>query len=173
MAVFDDCFSFVIGAEGGYTDNPNDPGNWTGGAPNQGQLKGTKFGISAKAYPNLDIPNISLSDAEAIYRRDYWNRLQGDSLPPPVALVAFDSAVNAGVGNAARWLQMAVGAKPDGVIGPQTLAALAAKKPGAVVVEMLAQRNAYNYSLSVAVNFGLGWSRRLFAVSQQAAIMQA
>ena len=123
MTSFDQAFAAVIGHEGGYTDDPRDAGNWTGGAAGQGALRGTNRGISAAAYPALDIAALTAADARAIYRRDYWDKVAGDSLPPPLALLVFDAAVNAGVGRAARWLQGAAGVHADGAIGPATLAA--------------------------------------------------
>ena len=76
----------VVGEEGGFTADPTDSGNWTGGAPGRGECRGTRWGISAAAYPLLDIARLQLTDAQAIYRRDYWDRLQGDALPPALAL---------------------------------------------------------------------------------------
>ena len=59
-ADFKQAFDLLIGHEGGYTNNPNDPGNWTGGKVNSGTLRGTKYGISAASYPTLDIKNLGL-----------------------------------------------------------------------------------------------------------------
>ncbi|MGC8524366.1 MAG: glycoside hydrolase family 108 protein [Acidibrevibacterium sp.] len=125
--VFARCFAETIGEEGGFSADPDDPGNWSGGAIGLGACRGTKFGISAAAYPGLDIASLSLADAKAIYARDYWAPIEGDKLPPALAMLVFDAAVNDGVGAAARWLQAAVGVATDGVIGPATLAAVAAR----------------------------------------------
>src|SRR5574337_419321 len=81
---FDEAFTFLIGDEGNFQDSSNDRGNWTTGIIGQGECKGTKFGISAYAYPLLDIRNLTLDEVKAIYLRDYWNAL---SLPLVVALV--------------------------------------------------------------------------------------
>ena len=105
MSNFDRMFDIVVGHEGGFTANPADPGNWTGGTIGAGICRGTKFGISAAAYPDLDIANLSLDAAKALYQRDYWQRIAGDRLPSAVALLVFDAAVNNGIGRAARWLQ--------------------------------------------------------------------
>ena len=95
-------FADVVGREGGYSAERVDPGNWTGGAVGVCELRGTKFGISAGAYPSLDIAGLTLADAQATYRRDYWDRVRGDELP--LALFKFDAAMNNGIGHAARWL---------------------------------------------------------------------
>jgi len=161
MDNFARCFAFTLGAEGGYSNNPADPGNWTGGAVGNGELRGTNFGISASAYPQLDIANLTQSQAEDIYRRDYWAALQGDSLALPVALVAFDAAVNAGPRRAVMWLQQAAGAAPDGALGPASLAALRQGDPVAMAREALVRRLDFSTRLPAWTNFGLGWSRRI------------
>jgi lysozyme family protein len=76
---------FIIKAEGGYVNNPNDPGGET------------KYGISKKSYPNCDIAGLSESKAREIYKKDYWEKIKGDYLPFPIDMCAMDFAVNAGV----------------------------------------------------------------------------
>jgi lysozyme family protein len=159
------CFAFTLGAEGGYSNNPADPGNWTGGAIGHGELHGTKFGISAAAYPKLDIANLTQDGAEQIYRRDYWAVLQGDELPMPVAIVAFDAAVNAGPRRAVMWLQQAAGVAADGVLGPASIAALNSSNAIAIAQEALVQRLDFSTRLPSWPNFGLGWSRRIVALA--------
>ena len=107
MDSFDQAFARVIGHEGGYTANPADPGNWTGTGVGQGECRGTKYGISARAYPDQDIASLTLDQAKSLYRRDYWDRIGASSLPPPLALLAFDAAVNNGVSRARQWLALA------------------------------------------------------------------
>lgn len=172
MTAFDRAFDIVIGHEGGFGAEPADPGNWTGGAVGQGDLRGTKYGISAAAYPTTDIAALSLEDARAIYRRDYWDRVAGDALPPPLALLVFDAAVNNGIGHAVRWLQTALGVAADGQIGPATLAAIAAAPPGtALGAEFMVQRTAFMASLPTWSRFGLGWARRLCALPYESLTM--
>ena len=163
IGAFGRAFRIVIGEEGGYDANAADPGNWTGGRCGAGQCLGTKFGISAASYPLLDIAGLELDGARAIYRRDYWDRVQGDALPPPLALLVFDAAVNNGVGRAARWLQIAAGVRVDGLIGAQTLAATAAAagRGAGLMAEFQAQRLAFMAGLPTWRTFGLGWARRL------------
>ena len=177
MATHDDflrAFELLIGHEGSYTDNPADPGNWTAGGRGQGECKGTKYGISAKSYPNLDIRNLTLPEAQAIYQRDYWEPAGCPDLPPRFAFTVFDAAVNNGVRSAVRWLQLAVGVGSDGVYGPATRAAVeraTAADPDDLTLaqEFHAQRIYYMAGLSTWSNFGLGWSRRLAAIPAQGA----
>jgi lysozyme family protein len=165
MDNFARCFAFTLAAEGGYTNNPGDPGNWTGGQVGAGQLRGTKFGISASAYPTLDIANLTEAQAEQIYRRDYWAPLHGDDLPLPIALVGFDAAVNAGPRRAVSWLQLASGQSADGMLGPATLAALNQSEPVGIAREALVRRLEFSTHLATWPSFGLGWSRRIIALA--------
>lgn len=162
-SAFEQAFRVVIGEEGGFSGDRADPGNWTGGRCGAGRCVGTKFGISAAAYPALDIAGLSLEGAREIYRRDYWDKVRGDGMPPPLALLVFDAAVNNGVGRAVRWLQIAVGAEADGVAGEATLAAVERKAGdgAAVMAEFQAQRMAFMAGLPTWRTFGLGWARRL------------
>jgi lysozyme family protein len=170
MTVFDQAFAFVIGHEGGYSRVSADPGNWTGGKCGAGVCRGTNWGISAAAYPNLDIRNLSQEDAAAIYRRDYWAPICGDQLPPPLALLVFDAAVNNGVGRAARWLQSVLGVTQDGIVGPATLTALASRNGdgAALCAEYQTQRLIFMTGLPTWKTFGNGWARRLCALPFQA-----
>jgi lysozyme family protein len=152
---FDKAFEILIGHEGGYSMNPNDPGGET------------KFGVSKRQYPNLDIANLTLDDAKAIYRRDYWNPVRADELPYPVALAVFDMAVNSGVMASVMCLQQAVGAKQDGRIGPLTIAAVAKANTRDLLVDFFAFRNVRNSEIKHWSHFKLGWSRRLFSLILQ------
>ena len=171
MAAFDQAFEIVVGHEGGFTDNPKDKGNWDSGVIGQGNLKGTMHGISAAAYPGLDIKSLSLDDCKDIYKRDYWTKAGCDLLDPGLALIVFDAAVNNGVGAAVRWLQAAVGVTADGVIGPNTRAAIERADPLATLVEVHGQRMHHMAGLSTWGTFGRGWSRRLASLPYQAAGM--
>ena len=173
MTAFEHAFAVVVGHEGGYDATTTDPGNWTGGAVGQGELRGTKFGISAAAYPSLDIANLTPEQAQAIYKPDYWDRVQGDALPPPMALLVFDAAVNNGVGHAVRWLQAAVGVPVDGEFGAQTLAAATSADATAAATEFMAQRWLFMTALPTWHVFGLGWARRLCALPYESVAMAA
>ncbi len=163
MNLFANAFAVVIGEEGGFSTNPADPGNWTGGVCGKGICRGTKYGIAASAHPDLDIANLTLDHAQAIYRDTYWSPVQADALPKPLALLVFDAAVNCGVSRAITWLQTAAGCSVDGIIGPQTFAAIQAKggDGAGLCAEFQAQRMAWMADLPSWRAFGLGWARRL------------
>ncbi len=177
MDSFDQCFAVVLGSEAGYSDNPNDPGNWTEGRVGRGICKGTKFGISASAYPTLDIPTLDQDQAKTLYRRDYWEHISGDSLPPPLALLVFDAAVNSGVHRSVIWLQEALSVAADGVVGPATLAAIEPATHGSggginLCSEYLSRRLLFMTGLPSWNYFGAGWARRLFRLPYQSITVQ-
>ena len=148
---FDECFEKLIGHEGGHVNNPKDPGGET------------KFGISKRAYPTLNIADLTLEDAKAIYKRDYWARAQCDRLPPALAFQVFDGAVNSGIGTSIRWLQAAAGVAQDGVVGPMTIRAVGDKDPAVMMARFNGERLKFMASLSTWDSFGRGWARRIAA----------
>lgn len=162
-SAFDAFIALVWAGEGpGLDTTRSDRGNWTGGQVGVGDLRGSKRGISAMAYPTLDIANLTDDQARAIYRQDYWARIAGDSLPAAVAVLVGDEAVNQGIGAAARDLQAAVGLAQDGAIGPVTVAAVRAKNDICALVEEITARRAVRYAgTGTFPTFGIGWMRRL------------
>jgi len=130
MSGFDGAFARLIGNEGGLSMDRNDSGNWTGSQIGAGTLKGSKYGISAASYPDIDIQNLTMDAAKAIYLQDYWLACACDKLADPIAFLLFDMAVNSGQGNAIRALQKALGVVADGVLGDKSMAAIAAADPG-------------------------------------------
>lgn len=172
---FNTAFLLTVGHEGGYSNNPNDPGNWTGGDVGVGELKGTNYGISAASYPDADIENLTLMDAKIIYETDYWAPSGCPEMQPRLAMVMFDASVNNGVGRAVGWLQGAIGATPDGIFGDQTSRALmeaTAEDPNDfdLAAEVHAQRIFFMAQLTTWDDFGLGWSRRLARVPLQTSL---
>lgn len=158
MVGFDQAFDRLIGHEGEFTDDPADPGNWTGGRVGIGELKGTKYGIAANTYGYLDIKNLTLPEAKAIYRRDFWD-VAGDA-HPAIKFQLFDAAVNHGHGNAIRMLQRAVGVADDGIWGPRSQAALNGMDHNDVLLRFVGHRLKFWASLAKFDNYGRGWTRR-------------
>lgn len=157
---FDKAFDYVVGREGVYDNDPQDDGNWTGGKQGVGVLKGTKYGISAAAYPELDIQSLTLDDAKMIYFRDYWAKCQCDSWSPRLAFCLFDCAVNQGVGRAIKCLQRAAGVNDDGKIGPHTREAVSRLDPITAVEYFQAERVLEYVLASRWERFKRGWARR-------------
>jgi lysozyme family protein len=163
MSIFDVACEAVLAEEGELSTDPSDPGNWTGGKCGIGKCIGTKYGISSRSYPSLDIHNLTKSDALAIYRRDFWDKISGDQLPAPVAIMVFDAAINQGLPTAISILQTAAGCLVDGRMGPATLAACGRKTPIALLTEIAALR-ALAYCRTGKQVYQLGWFRRLARV---------
>lgn len=149
---------FVLKMEGGA-----DAENVTG---DPGGL--TKFGISQKAYPKLDIANLTLDDAKKIYRRDYWEACNCDSLPTAFAIATFDSAVNQGPEVAARILQVALGVDADGVVGDKTITAAHKATEPWRIRRLLAERMATYMRLTAdkknLLIFASNWSNRVLCL---------
>lgn len=158
---FDKAFERLIGHEGGYSIDRNDPGNWTGGKVGSGTLKGTKYGIAANTYPNLDIKNLTLTQAKEIYRNDWWNKLGANLLHPAIVYQLWDFAVNAGKSRAIKELQQAVGVLDDGIIGPKTIASVKAKDVNDVLLLLASERLRFYTSLSTWATYGKGWTNRV------------
>ena len=146
---FTQAFTTLIGHEGGYVNDPRDPGGET------------KFGISKRAYPDVDIASLTLEQASAIYKRDYWDRARCDELPDVVAFQVFDTAVNSGIGQSIRFLQRAVGVADDGQVGPLTVSAVRRLDPEAVAARFNGHRLDFMTKLSTWDVFGKGWARRV------------
>lgn len=160
MAAFDDSFAELVGEEGVLSTDRNDPGNWTGGKVGVGTFVGSKYGISAAAYPTLDIVNLTIDQAKAIAKRDYWDRVRGDDLSQPVGHALFDMAYNQGIGAAIRVFQKSLGLTPDGVFGPATMAAYQAADPRKLARTFTTYR-IVRYSMAPGwINDANGWVGR-------------
>lgn len=155
MHNFDMAFDGVIGVEGGYVNDPNDPGGET------------KYGISKRAYPNENIQNMTIERAKAIYRRDYWDTVKGDELPYHLDILVFDAAVNQGVIPAIKMLQKALNVAQDGVIGRDTMTK--ARNAGKEHCALFMAERALRYIGTRNFDrYGRGWLKRLFIVAFEA-----
>ena len=154
MSGFESVVHMVLEHEGGYVNHPDDPGGET------------KYGISKRAYPDVDIAELTEEDAASIYKRDYWDRIKGDDLPAGVACVVMDYAVNSGISRASKALQGACGiTNGDGIIGPHSLSAtwttVRNTSEEAVINAVTEQRQEFIRALSIYDTFGRGWERRI------------
>ena len=150
---FDQIFERLIGHEGGYVNDPRDPG----GETNWGITKRT---ARANGYQG-DMRSLTRERAKSIYKAAFWDRAQADQYHPAIGYQLFDAAVNHGIGNAVRMLQRAVGVADDGAIGSVTLAAINSKDVSDVLVLFNAERLEFYTNLSTFATFGRGWSRRV------------
>lgn len=151
MSNYNDFIQRVLANEGGYVDNPADPGGET------------NWGISKRAYPDLNIHDLTRQQAIDIYFRDFWQHSHADEFAPALGYQMLDVAVNHGVGNAERFLQRAVGVADDGIIGPVTVAAVNAMDVADVIFKFNAERLEFYGKLTTFKTFGVGWVRRVAA----------
>lgn len=156
---FDTAFTKLLGHEGGYVNHPNDPG----GETNWGITKAVarEFGYTGSMR---DLPR---DTAKRIYRVKYWDTVKADEMPDAVRYPLFDAAVNSGVGQAARWLQRALGVADDGKIGAITIAKAKQSDGVAVASAMIGCRLQFMTNLSTWSSFGKGWARRIASLMQE------
>lgn len=158
---FQRAVEIVLAHEGGYVNNPADPGGET------------KYGISKRSYPNLDIASLTREQAIEIYRRDWWDRLRlGEIQDPDVAAKVLDLSVNVGRKAGVKLLQQALRAAGksvtvDGIMGPETLAAVNEANPQVVLAALRSEAAGY-YRLLVTKKpelkvFEAGWINRAYA----------
>jgi len=157
---FDRCLAEVLRLEGGYTDNPDDPGGPTNFGITQATLA-TAWGRPATAK---DVAALTVADVAEIYRTRYWAKTRCGELPAGLDLAVVDTAVNMGPETAVRLLQRALGVSADGVVGSATLARVEAA-PIASVIRTLSEMRRSRYRALVKFEaFGKGWLRRVDAV---------
>lgn len=165
------CHTITQKLEGGYSTNRADPGNWTGGKVGKGELKGTKAGIAAASYPNLDIKNLTAAQIEQIYEREYWNVVRGDELPAGVDLSTYDYGVNSGNSRSIKTLQKVAGVIQDGKVGRATLAAVRAKRATVIIQGINDARLGFLQGLTNWRTFGRGWGSRVGEVRARSLLM--
>lgn len=149
MTNFDISINRLLGIEGGYVNNPKDPGGET------------KFGISKRSYPKLDIKALTREQAVALYKRDFWDVVSGNTLPAGIGYQLLDTAVNSGTGTALRMVQRAVNVADDGNVGPVTIAAIKNIESHDLIMNFLAERLVFMTNCSGWMTFSKGWARRV------------
>ena len=162
--VFERALTHVLEMEGGWSNDPYDPG----GPTNRGitlavyaAYRGVELTDFNKGTLLRELKKLTVADVRPIYYKRYWVPSRAADLPPPLALMHFDAAVNHGVGNAARMLQRSLGVTVDGIIGPQTLAAANSQRVEDVINKYADIRRARYRSLGHFWRFGRGWLRRV------------
>jgi lysozyme family protein len=154
---WDKCFDMVIVHEGGYVDNPADPG----GATNLGCTKAVWEQYVGHPVTKDDIKNLTKADVKPLYKKRYWDAIHGDALPSGLDYCIFDCAINSGVNRASKFIQEIVGVSVDGAIGNNTIAAIAQINPITLINEFSDKRQSFLESLKTFATFGKGWTRRV------------
>ena len=145
---FDTAFDRLIGHEGDYVNNPDDPGGET------------KWGISKRSYPHLDIKSLTRDQAKEIYRQDFWDKI-GDSAHSAVKFQLFDFAVNSGIKRAIKELQRAVKVVDDGDWGPKSQDAAVAMDHNDILMRVLGFRLRFMVKLPNWKHASAGWAIRI------------
>ena len=164
---FDVALQHVLKSEGGFVNHPSDPGGMT----NLGVTARTWEDWVGHAPSEKEMRELTPEKVAPLYKRKYWDAIKGDALPSGVDYCVFDCAVNSGPGRAAKMLQEVVGVKPDGGIGPVTLAAVNAMDPVELIAKYADKRLQFWESLPTFATFGKGWTRRGNEVKEAALAM--
>jgi len=154
---WDRCFEMVIIHEGGYTDNPIDPG----GSTNWGCTKAVWEQYVGHPVTKDDIKALTKDDVKPLYKHRYWDAIHGDALPSGLDYCIFDCAINSGVNRAAKFIQEIVGVPTDGAIGNNTISAIVQINPVTLINEFSDKRQFFLESLKTFATFGKGWTRRV------------
>jgi len=157
---WDKCFDLVIVNEGGYVDNPADPG----GATNWGCTKAVWEQYIGHEVSKKDIRNLTKEDVKPLYKRNYWDAIHGDALPSGLDYCLFDCAINSGVGRATKFIQEIVGVFADGAIGNNTVTAINQMNTVTMINEFSDKRQAFLETLKTFPVFGKGWTKRVTEV---------
>ena len=167
MGNFDKAVEFVLQNEGGFQKNPDDPGNWRDSV-----LIGTKYGISAKYFPDVDIENLTVEQAKEIYYESCWHGSICKHLPDELATVYFDAIVNMGLQRASKVLQHSCNQivgdnylSVDGIVGERTQEVLNMilhwlPEHSFVDVFIIERIRDYVYGRDATKNEYLSWIRR-------------
>ena len=161
---FEQCLSLVLKSEGGYTDNPKDPG----GRTNLGVTQKVWESWVGHEVSEADMRALGPQDVAPLYKANYWDKIGGDSLPLGIDYATFDMAVNSGVARAAKTLQQVLGVGADGQVGQATINACEEANPREVATGICEKRLAFLQSLPTWGTFGKGWGRRVAEVESTA-----
>ena len=150
---FEKAVDLILRLEGGYSIDAQDRGGET------------KFGVSKRAFPHINIKDLTKEDAIEIYRIYYWDKIRIGEMPPEVRLAVFDCAVNQGHIRAVSFVQKSLGVLNDGIVGPVTLAAFSEQSPKLFLSNFVMRRfEAYAKNDQWSV-YGRGWMKRLMEIT--------
>jgi lysozyme family protein len=170
-------FEQMLASEGGFTDDERDNGNKLP----DGRKGSTMLGVTQHNWETHvghqvthdQMRKLTPADVEPLYKKKYWDVVQGDKLPNGIDYLVFDMGVNAGPGRSIKLLQAAVGTTPDGGLGPITLAAVWSADPVVLIDKFSQEKEVFYRSLEKFTVYGKGWLNRVAAVKQKASSMVA
>ncbi|MEA2858279.1 MAG: hypothetical protein QOC72_318 [Methylobacteriaceae bacterium] len=154
---FNACLKFTLQFEGGFVDNPKDPG----GATNLGVTQGTLSMFLGRHATLEEVKALTPQKVAPIYKLKFWDHVNGDDLPIGVDLAVFDFGVHSGPARGAMGLQRALGLADDGKVGPVTLLAANAADPRRLINDICDERLAFLKQLKVFQSFKAGLTNRV------------
>jgi lysozyme family protein len=159
---FTECLALVLKSEGGWVNNPNDPG----GETNLGVTK--RVWEEWVGHPVETMKNLTEAEVAPLYEQKYWRPCYGEVLPRGLDFVVFSMGVNAGPGRSVKLLQSAIGCVPDGIIGPKTRELILASNSATLIAKFSEARREYYRSLKTFPIFGKGWLSRVATEENEA-----
>lgn len=157
---FDHVIGLVLQEEGGFVNNPKDPGGMT----NLGVTLRVWEAFVGHSVGEAEMRALTPAIVTPLYKQNYWDKVSGDNLPRGLDYAVMDFAVNSGPVRAAKTLQEICGVNQDGSIGPATLAVVNSADPAGLIDKLCNQRLAFLKSLSTFATFGKGWTARVTRV---------
>lgn len=150
-------FQMVLKHEGGFVNDPRDPGGMT----NLGVTKKVWEGFVGRTVDEAEMRALTPDLVKPLYKKNYWDKIKGDQLPSGVDYASYDLAVNSGTSRAAKYLQQIAGVPADGIIGPKSLEAILSCDPQETVDALCDMRLDFLQRLPTWGAFGKGWGRRV------------
>jgi lysozyme family protein len=151
---YQNCLDLVIKSEGGWVNNPADPG----GETNLGVTK--RVWEEYVGHPVQTLKNLTKADIAPLYEQKYWRPTYGEVLPRGLDFLCFSMGVNAGPGRSVKLLQSSIGCIPDGNIGPNTMAKIRESNVATLINQFSESRRGYYRSLNKP-QFEHGWLNRV------------
>ena len=157
----------VLKSEGGYVNNPKDPG----GETNMGVTKAAWSTWLKRPIKDGEMAKLTVADIIPFYKALYWDKSYCNQLPTGIDYMVFDASVNMGVGQSIRLLQRSLGCVADGAIGPNTMKAINDADVKTLIDKYSAQKEMFYKSLGTFATFGRGWMNRVAQVKKIALSM--
>jgi lysozyme family protein len=164
---FEQCLALVLRSEGGFVQNPKDPG----GATNLGVTKATYESYVGHAVTVDDIKALTPDTVAPLYKAMYWDKISGDNIALGLDYALFDFAVNSGPRQATKFIQNIASVPSDGLMGDRTVQMVKTLDPADTVAKLCNERLQFLQQLNTWDTFGKGWSKRVSDVQKRATAM--
>ena len=154
---FDHSLDLVLKSEGGFVNNPKDPGGMT----NLGVTANTWASFKGRNTNEKEMRSLTRDDVAPLYEKKYWDACKCDDLPSGVDYLVFDFAVNSGPGRSVKILQKALGLPEDGAVGPVTIQTIDVMDKTELIARFSDAKKQFYESLPTFATFGNGWLKRV------------